>query len=449
MTVKVGRLLHNLAAGFCLAAAACASSPKAVVVDTSPPVPADRLLLLSNSGSAMALGDPGWDQARYFLEGKTNLPFTGNVESSYTNGVKRMRAFVRQGRLEGRGVVWHENSKPMLDLDYTSGKVVRRKEWKDDGQFISDAGDTAVPASGSGDIDFATTEKRGDQVYEIKEMIVPFTGRTVEMHSNGKVARFQNFQEGNRHGLTQEWHPNGRLQFQATYSTNNPEGMVRSWHDNGKAKSELVYTGDKMTSRKEWDRSGRLIPDTSVTTVPPPSGTNAAPVGAVDFATIEKRGNLLFETSEMIVPFTGQTAEKHRNGQVARLQNFKEGLRDGLTQEWYPSGRLRFQATYIADNPEGVVTWWYDNGNKEYENTWVAGFPDLRVSYAPNGTESGRVDKDGNGRLVRFYYPSGKKKVEEEYKDNPLAPVKEIWWNENGTLQDPPEPVPPTSGNKP
>ncbi|MSU44349.1 MAG: hypothetical protein EXS22_10020, partial [Pedosphaera sp.] len=129
-------------------------------MDTSPPVPADRLLLLSNNGSAMAVADPGWEQAKYFLEGKTNA-FTGNVESSYTNGTKRMRAYVREGRLEGHGFVWHDNGKSMLDLDYTNGKVVRRKEWKDDGQFISDTGDTAVPASGSGDIDFATTEKRG------------------------------------------------------------------------------------------------------------------------------------------------------------------------------------------------------------------------------------------------------------------------------------------------
>ncbi len=332
MVDKAGRaFLPILVACLGALAAACASAssrPAVVVVeDTSPLVEADRLLLLAGNGTEIPVDAPDWTQARYFHETNRGRPYTGRIESSYTNGAKRLRASVRDGRLEGQGFVWHENGKPMLELSYSSGNVVGRKEWKDDGMLVS------------------------------------------------------------------------------------------------------------------------TFPDTAPPTLPPPTGTtNEIPAGAVDFATIEKRGNLLYEITEMIVPFTGITVEKHPKGRVARIQRFKEGMREGLTQEWHSNGQLRFQAVYHEDNPDGVVSCWYPNGRKEYENTWTGGFPELRVTFAPDGTESGRVDKDGNGRLVRFYYPSGKRKAEEEYKDNPLAPVKETWWYEDGTLQDPPAPplTPPT-----
>ena len=52
----------------------------------------------------------------------------------------------------------------------------------------------------------------------------------------------------------------------------------------------------------------------------------------------------------------------------------------------------------------------------------------LKVTFAPDGTESGRME-NGMGKLI-FYHPNGRKRLEEFYVDSRLT--RAITWDEGG-----------------
>ena len=304
----------------CMFALACGTPPRPAVSGHA--VSAGELLLLDREGQPVDVGEPMWEDALYYHENNISTPYTGPIEASYTNGNKRMLAFVRKGRLDGSSIIWFENgAKEQFNIIYQSGDVDAFKEYDENGTLLAEypkpppvsVGSTnASPTSpGTNDVKMSLLELRGALIYHVDEMIFAFTGTAIEQWPDGTLKKREIFLDGEHHGSVKWWHKN----------------------------------------RKPW-----------------------------------------------------------------------------------------YSATYKSGLPEGKVEAWRPDGTREYIYTWEDGFPSSKVSYAPDDTESGRVMND-SGTLI-YFHPNGKKKLEEVYEGNILAPAKQIWYDENGLQIDPP-PNPP------
>lgn len=72
-------------------------------------------------------------------------------------------------------------------------------------------------------------------------------------------------------------------------------------------------------------------------------------------------------------PFSGEALEFYPSGQMAKKESFKQGLRDGLLQQWFYNGTLAFDSRYLAGQLSGLTQSWWSNGNLRSTTPYVDG----------------------------------------------------------------------------
>ncbi len=205
-------------------------------------------------------------------------------------------------------------------------------------------------------------------------------------------------------------------------------GLGIIWHTNGIKKQEIEYNQGLQVLRLAWTDTGVPIPIQQVAIIPPPPSPPATNTGTVFISQLTRKGELAFRGNDSL-PYTGRAVEKFPNGELKQEDHYAFGQRQGSSKTWHPNGKqLKYEATFTSGKLDGQVIWWTPDGKKEYEATWVAGVATLKVTFAPDGTESGRME-NGMGKLT-FYHPNGRKRLEEFYVDSRLT--RAITWDEGG-----------------
>ena len=93
---------------------------------------------------------------------------------------------------------------------------------------------------------------------------------------------------------------------------------------------------------------------------------------AVERDSIEEREGLLYLSGES-EPYSGRLKEMYDSGQVARLIQFKDGVKDGLQTQWRKNGQKDIEETYKGGKVDGLHTTWHANGQKRLERTYKDG----------------------------------------------------------------------------
>jgi len=244
----------------------------AVACGTPPQVTAGELLLLDNQGQPVAVGEPLWEKALYYHEDDNATPYTGPIEATYTNGGKRMLAFVRNGQLDGSSVVWFEDSnQEQWNIKYESGSISGFKKYDENGALLAEypepsstnvvTTNTPPIPPGTSDVKLSMLEFGGQFSLRDKEgFLVEFSGTAIEQWPNGKLKKRETFNEGEHNGSVEWWHENGKQWYSATYIDGLPEGRVEAWRPDGTR--EYVYTWEdgfpssKFTYASDGTKSG-------------------------------------------------------------------------------------------------------------------------------------------------------------------------------------------------
>ncbi|MEU7948458.1 hypothetical protein AB0C50_27545 [Micromonospora taraxaci] len=61
--------------------------------------------------------------------------------------------------------------------------------------------------------------------------------------------------------------------------------------------------------------------------------------------------------------FTGEVVERSPQGQVIALTTYFEGMEDGPSAEWYPTGERKAEGSARYGTAVGVHEEWHRNGN--------------------------------------------------------------------------------------
>jgi len=181
---------------------------------------------------------------------------------------------------------------------------------------------------------------RGGLFYEVNST-TPFTGSSVEHHSNGQLKSRTNYRDGKYYGTWEEWdktgqliektyfknnrtvsselyHPNGQLEWRENWKDGKEDGLWESYYQNGQLKEKRNYKDGVLDGILEvYQENGQ-------------SETRR------NYKNGKKEGH--WETFNKI-------------GQLTERENYKDGYKNGL-QEMFYGGLLMSQDCY----KEGVKT---------------------------------------------------------------------------------------------
>lgn len=126
-------------------------------------------------------------------------------------------------------------------------------------------------------------------------------------------------------------------------------------------------------------------------------------------------------------PFTGTVVGHYPNGKPESWKEVSNGLADGLWQEWYENGRLRFSAYWRQGKGEGAWQYYHENGALRQDEFYLA---DVPVGLFSTFYNNGQLQQKGgylNGKKHgphEFYNESGVLLKRETYQDGVLLDTK-------------------------
>ncbi len=193
----------------------------------------------------------------------------------------------------------------------------------------------------------------------------------------------QTFVHGLEHGPKMSWHDNGQLASLENVSTGGmPVGPAHYWDTQGHLVFEYIddaYANHRLSRR--WNTSGRLVseerheaqfggvdtatgekvfvPWQTIRLAPgmraPERGDSLSAVDVSDLTVGEAEGlgrRVLFQGS----PYTGEAVTRDHQGRT-EMHTFVEGVEDGPTLTWSPTGKLVVQG--LTQHPHGPVGPWH------------------------------------------------------------------------------------------
>ncbi len=127
-------------------------------------------------------------------------------------------------------------------------------------------------------------------------------------------------------------------------------------------------------------------------------------------------------------PLTGFVIENYSNGQPKSWITLKDGIPNGLWQEWYENGKLKFNAYWLDGKGHGLWEYYHENGvlrQEEFYNLDIA-IGIFRVFY-DNGQLKGKTSwLNGKKHGIWTYYNEvGTLLKTEVYDDNKLISTTE------------------------
>ena len=87
-----------------------------------------------------------------------------------------------------------------------------------------------------------------------------------------------------------------------------------------------------------------------------------------------KKGNIEITTFQE-KPFTGYLTETYPNGKPKSWKTKKDGITNGLWQEWHENGKLKYNAYWKDGKGHGLWQYLHENGVLKYEESYLLDIP--------------------------------------------------------------------------
>jgi antitoxin component YwqK of YwqJK toxin-antitoxin module len=192
-------------------------------------------------------------------------------------------------------------------------------------------------------------------------------------------------EEGNKQGVFREYYANGKLKREEHYLDNKLHGYYREFDGKGELVMAMRYERGKIMEeidkdikelldmKSTFDEQGRLIFTGGY--------KEGVPVGIHRF----------FDTAGVVenAYLYNEIGEKVSEGIID-----EQGRRKGPWKDFYPTGELRAEGTYLDNERSGSWTYYFRKGGIE---------------------QKGRFERDRFQGIWNWYYPNGNKWREESY----------------------------------
>jgi antitoxin component YwqK of YwqJK toxin-antitoxin module len=166
-------------------------------------------------------------------------------------------------------------------------------------------------------------------------------GPYIEWYPNGQKSLEGEYVDGLKQGPWKVWYDNGKLCRTENYLNGKLEGSWKIYHDDGTLKAEESYRDNKRDGRWiAYDKLGKL------------------PADQWDY----KAG----------LP-SGVWIHYYADGKKGAEQHYVDGKREGEQTDWYDNGQIKRVQHFKNDQLNGKEVRWNKTGEKEKEIEWLGG----------------------------------------------------------------------------
>jgi antitoxin component YwqK of YwqJK toxin-antitoxin module len=114
---------------------------------------------------------------------------------------------------------------------------------------------------------------------------------------------------------------------------------------------------------------------------------------------------------------SGEHIYYREDGTKSAISNFKNGLRNGLSQELFSNGQIAFQGNLIDDKFEGVSIWYFENGKVHFVgNRHLDKDTGWWYYFNINGDTIRRSYSKSINDSIQYYNGKGRKIMSEEWE---------------------------------
>ncbi len=266
----------------------------------------------------------------------------------------------------------------------------------------------ANPAGGDG-----TGRISGGEIMIINDVIIktgeqtPYTGLVVWSHENGDPQMESRCEAGRWNGPSKWWYEDGTLAGEGTYKEGKWEGEYKEWHENGKLKVQVTFKEGKEDGREIWKYENGQTQ--SITTYQ--AGLKEGEAKGF-FESGKPSWEAIWRSN---VPH-GEYWEWYENGQKKSVIRYDLGKRAGKEEHWYdtPGAQQQkaWEVTWVDNKKNGVYQEWYPSGIPMKWTTFVNGVLHgesgsryesgqmARRQTFQNGKEVSRMEWDVNGQVT-------------------------------------------------
>jgi len=187
---------------------------------------------------------------------------------------------------------------------------------------------------------------------------------------------------GKKQGYWKKKSPEGQLLYTGQFRDGIPYGVFHYFYPDGVTKAVSQYSSDgKTTQTKTYFTNGRIMAEGKF--------VNEKREGLWKFYT-ETDGLLISEENYLDGKKDGISKNYYAGKGIAELSTFKNGIHEGLWEQYFPDGKVKFRCTYAADKKEGPVTGYSSSGQVVMSGTYKNGAPEGIWTYYD---EKGKVTR--------------------------------------------------------
>ena len=283
----------------------------------------------------------------------------GAFESYYSNGQLEGKGTYRDGQLHGTQETYHENGQLEKTEIYEEGQLHGTKEsYHSNGQLKEKA-------------DYKNGQMDGPAEF---------------YHSNGQLEKSETYKEGQLHGTRKSYYENGQLREEANYENGQREGAYETYHSNGQLREKgTIKEGQPDGPFESYAENGQ----------PREKKTYAS--GQLDgvFESYGENGQLREKKTYKEGRLDGPYESYYSDGQI-RVKGTRKGEQswDGAYESYFESGRPREKRTYKGERLDGPYEFYYSGGQLR-----------RRENYKDGDREGLAQNYDENGQLLKLDLP--------------------------------------------
>ena len=348
----------------------------------------------------------------------------GSSKEWYENGHKNSSSVWKTGTKNGYYKEWHENGQPRIKGKYLEGK--KHETWttyypngqiKKQINYIDGIPDgTLSKWYSNGQLkENGSFKKTVQSNYDIPAY--QKAGVWKRYYLNGQLKEKGLYTNGLKHANWKQWYENGEKKLEGYYKENKKHGDWTFWYDDGNKKAKGNYLNDELNG--QWTRWYEWIWKYAADY----TKNNDNPQNAL-----------------------------YVDGQIRVVENWKDGLEDGIWTWWNTNGYVDSTGSYNLGMKNGKWTTLDSISMKEIESNWYNGLQKGTTIYKK--TIGGRkrltsilingekIEWYANGRMKSkknfingtkqglwvYWYSNGNKRLESSYTDNKKDGEWKYWY---------------------
>ena len=219
-----------------------------------------------------------------YRDGKKN----GKYILWFENGQKQIESEYLDGAEQGKTTIWHENGQKMVENNWRNGERQGKSiMWSEDGQILSeeeyDHGELINKKKPDNEKNSPNCEdmlkslKNHDRDTGVKTVCLnkiiehdglryeedskePFTGKTVIFWPSSQMNEETEWRDGKADGKSTLWYENGQKEAEGYSQNGKLNGTFFMWHENGQKWIEEEYLNGKRHGKHiEWYKNGQKL----------------------------------------------------------------------------------------------------------------------------------------------------------------------------------------------